>query len=61
MPEDVQYVCRSCRNEENPEWLESVRQEIQAGYVYVCQVFSCSCFKRMFNYEKLHDETGDRV
>ena len=38
MPEDVQYVCKSCRDEENPDWLDSVRQEIQAGYVYVCYV-----------------------
>lgn len=36
MPDEVQYVCTSCHDEENPEWLDSVRQEIQAGYVYVC-------------------------
>lgn len=39
MPDDVQYVCKSCHYEENPNWLDSVRQEIQAGYVYVCSVF----------------------
>lgn len=36
MPDAVQFVCQSCRDEEIPEWLDSVRQEIQAGYVYVC-------------------------
>ena len=38
MPDAVQFVCQSCRDEEIPEWLDSVRQEIQAGYVYVCYV-----------------------
>ena len=39
MPDAVQFVCQSCRDEEIPEWLDSVRQEIQAGYVYVCYVY----------------------
>ena len=35
MPDDVQYFCKACNDEEVPEWLNSVRQEIQAGFIYV--------------------------
>ena len=43
MPDEVQFVCKSCRDDKNPEWLDSVRQEIQAGYVYVRSVTFFSC------------------
>jgi hypothetical protein len=68
MPEDVQYVCKSCRNEEYPEWLDSVRQEIQAGYVYVCYVessFSCmywiSAPEHSVNHSQLRNESRGGV
>ena len=55
MPDAVQYICQSCRDEELPEWLDSVRQEIQAGYVYVCVVLDYfQLFYYVENYS-VHD------
>ncbi|XP_028401347.1 histone-lysine N-methyltransferase 2A-like [Dendronephthya gigantea] len=60
MPDDVQYICKSCHDEENPEWLDSVRQEIQAGYVYIVDTLITSThYKVLQNYfEQAIPENG---